>query len=912
MGSGTTGTVKVDIGNCASGTSLATLTVNPTPTVTNPGNKSVCVGSSTSVGFTGTVAGTNYTWTNSNTAIGLAASGTGNIPSFTATNTTGAPITGTITVTPSTGGSATQTFSYTGAVQTFTVPAGVTSITLKAWGAQGGNVIDRLANSTGGKGGYAEGTLSVTPGQTLYLNIGGQGSTSGTGGFNGGGAGGLAAAGGACYGGYGGGGGGATDIRTVANTTSNRVLVAAGGGGSGRDYCNGGCQPCGYGGGGGGAGGATGTNGSAAYNGGSGYGGTGINYGGGATQSAGGIGGPSDGGGSNVGTAGALATGGNGSAGIYDVAAGGGGGGYYGGGGGGGASNGTGVAGGGGGGGSSYIGGVTSGSTSTGIQSGDGQIAISYSNPPVCYGTPKTFDITVYPKYAITSSAGANGTISPNGTANVCGGTNQTYTITASTAGNGYHIATITVDGVALSGSAATSAGVGMGSGSYTFSNITATHTIDATFASNCVAPVISCNNAPITQVTDAGLCTTTVNYTPATATGTSPAITYSQNSGTAFSKGLTTVMATATNGCGTSQCSFTVTVTDNELPTITAPGPVTVKGYCNTANAPADSVALGNPIVSDNCGIPTVSNNAPASYPLGNTTVTWTATDASGNQKTATQTVTITGPTATLSATAVASPLYPMTGQKIQTIFLGYTGSAQTDSIKINPSGGSAPYAYSWTMSGCNNTTAGAPFATSLPHYVFAPASLSGGAICNGNGDNLYTFNITITDNHGCKATAMKRLNVVNPFINSAHDSVYVCHKIATRGSVTYQLNKVPAAQAATYTAAGDQMGNCATFTGRTSGNEEAAVIFTEGSDATLSVYPNPSTGMFTVGLSAIESGASITVTDVQGRTVASRFIAAGGGLSTSFELNSIARGVYLISVKDGDRLYHAKLILQ
>src|SRR5207245_2477208 len=49
--------------------------------------------------FTGSTASTTFSWTNSNTAIGLAASGTGNIPSFTATNAGNAPITATITVT---------------------------------------------------------------------------------------------------------------------------------------------------------------------------------------------------------------------------------------------------------------------------------------------------------------------------------------------------------------------------------------------------------------------------------------------------------------------------------------------------------------------------------------------------------------------------------------------------------------------------------------------------------------------------------------------------------------------------------------------------------------------------------------------------------------------------------------------
>ena len=36
------------------------------------------------------------------------------------------------------------------------------------------------------------------------------------------------------------------------------------------------------------------------------------------------------------------------------------------------------------------------------------------------------------------------------------------------------------------------------------------------------------------------------------------------------------------------------------------------------------------------------ITNNAPALFPIGVTTVTWTATDASGNTATATQTVTV------------------------------------------------------------------------------------------------------------------------------------------------------------------------------------------------------------------------------------------------------------------------------
>ncbi|NTW31238.1 MAG: PKD domain-containing protein [Bacteroidetes bacterium] len=75
-----------------------TITVNPTPSVTQPVNKFVCNGSSTSVSFTGT--GNSYIWTNDNTSIGLVASGTGNIAAFTANNTGTSPVVANITVTP--------------------------------------------------------------------------------------------------------------------------------------------------------------------------------------------------------------------------------------------------------------------------------------------------------------------------------------------------------------------------------------------------------------------------------------------------------------------------------------------------------------------------------------------------------------------------------------------------------------------------------------------------------------------------------------------------------------------------------------------------------------------------------------------------------------------------------------------
>lgn len=101
----------------ASCTGLSTtfaITVNPTPTVAPIANVNLCTGSTSAVvNPTGTVSGTTFSWTNSNTNIGLAASGNGPIPAFTATNSTTSPISATITVTPTANGCTGTPTTYT-------------------------------------------------------------------------------------------------------------------------------------------------------------------------------------------------------------------------------------------------------------------------------------------------------------------------------------------------------------------------------------------------------------------------------------------------------------------------------------------------------------------------------------------------------------------------------------------------------------------------------------------------------------------------------------------------------------------------------------------------------------------------------------------------------------------------------
>ena len=228
-----------------------------------------------------------------------------------------------------------QTFGYTGGMQSFTVPAGCAgTYTLEVWGAQGGQAKYNDYHFTPGNGGYAKGSVSLTAGTVLYIGVGGAGGTT-AGGYNGGGS----------SNGEGGGGGGATHIgktNSVLSSTAvnNLYLVAGGGGGAGASHLDYYTHNGGHGG---------GTN-----------GGNGI-----CNPSTGSV--CADGGTQNSGYA--YGVGGSVSA-TYEGA--GGGGGYYGGKAGGNYNGGV-----GGGGGSGYTGGVSGGSMSNGARSGNGQAKIT-------------------------------------------------------------------------------------------------------------------------------------------------------------------------------------------------------------------------------------------------------------------------------------------------------------------------------------------------------------------------------------------------------------------------------------------------------------------------------------------------------------------------------------------------------
>ena len=107
-----------------------------------------------------------------------------------------------------------QTFSYSGSIVSWTVPAGVNVISLEAWGAQGG-INDAM--QVGGWGAQMKGMFAVTPGDTLKILVGEQGEQGSTASWS------------RCGGGSGG--------TFVWKDGENMPMIVAGGGG-GKGYLN--------------------------------------------------------------------------------------------------------------------------------------------------------------------------------------------------------------------------------------------------------------------------------------------------------------------------------------------------------------------------------------------------------------------------------------------------------------------------------------------------------------------------------------------------------------------------------------------------------------------------------------------------------------------------------------------------
>jgi Ca2+-binding RTX toxin-like protein len=154
------------------------------------------------------------------------------------------------------------------------------------------------------------------------------------------------------------------------------------------------------------------------------------------------------------------------------------------------------------------------------------------------------------------------------------------------------------------------------------------------TGAVDAAAPVASCQNVVVTASPSSCGAPASVNAGSFDPGGGQ--ITLVQSPAGPYEIGQNAVTLTVFGPSGlSSSCVATVTVTDTTPPQFALVPPAITISLCTTPN-------IGTAMATDACGV-TVTNNAPSTFHVGNTVVTWTARDPSGNTTTATQTVTVT-----------------------------------------------------------------------------------------------------------------------------------------------------------------------------------------------------------------------------------------------------------------------------
>ncbi len=144
-------------------------------------------------------------------------------------------------------------------------------------------------------------------------------------------------------------------------------------------------------------------------------------------------------------------------------------------------------------------------------------------------------------------------------------------------------------------------------------------------------APQLNCPD-DITVSAEAGRCSAAINFEATATDDCGATITYSQQPGSEFPLGTTTVSVTAADPSGNkTHCSFNITVTDNEAPVIACPADIFVSAPEGANSAAVEYEA----IITDNCSANPIieySHASGSSFTIGKTRVTVTATDEAGN----------------------------------------------------------------------------------------------------------------------------------------------------------------------------------------------------------------------------------------------------------------------------------------
>jgi hypothetical protein len=500
------------------------------------------------------------------------------------------------------------------------------------------------------------------------------------------------------------------------------------------------------------------------------------------------------------------------------------------------------------------------------------------------------------------------------------------------------------------------------GTASTTTGRTAGTYTVTVTDANSCTAT----RSFTITQPT--AINTATGSQTNVSCNGgTNGSATVTPSGGTApYTYSWAPSGGTASTTTGRTAGTYTVTVTDANSCTATRSFTITQPTAINTATGSQTNVSCnggtnGSATVTPSGGTaPYTYSWAPsggtASTTTGRTAGTYTVTVTDANSCTATRSFTITQPTAINTAT----------GSQTNVSCNGGTNGSAT----VTPSGGTAPYTYSWAPSGgtaatatnlsagnytvtvtdANSCTATRSFTITQPTAISNSSGSQTNVSCNGGTDGsiivsptggvapyFYTwsdgvcgpfgncpstrsnlsagnYSCIITDANGCTTTQNFTITQPTAINSSVTQSLGVL--TATQTDATYQWYQCPSTlltgatnQSYTPTAAGDYKVDvtvsgctvtsaCATFT--TLGTSSFDI------SATFKIYPNPATNLVNIDFQDVED-AAVTVSDINGRVL---FTQKLNNTSNTINIDNLSSGMYLFKVNSDKGSATSKIV--
>lgn len=478
------------------------------------------------------------------------------------------------------------------------------------------------------------------------------------------------------------------------------------------------------------------------------------------------------------------------------------------------------------------------------------------------------------------------------------------------------------------------------------------------------IAPVFTSGVSGISITPNANSCDAVVTWNAPTATDNCSAVSYSfsQASGSTFPVGTTTVTVTATDADGNSRATnFDVVVTDMVPPTISnIPANITTANDAGSCDA---VVSFMMPAVSDNCTGATIasSHSSGAVFPVGTTTVTFTATDAAGNSSTASFDITVQDQEAPVFTSVPASDTVGQCGQ-IYTFNMPTASDNCTSLLLVRqvgglPSGSVFPpgvttNVFEVTDDAGNSTTTnftivvvpqGQPQLPSLIEICVndAPVNLtlgqsivwSGNGIVNsgttfdpstaGSGRHLLTY--VFTDSMGCNVSGSISITVlpkpVTPVITkigstTLETGLYNSYQWYRDGIAIAGAN----AQSYTYTLSGNyqvEVSNtvgCFTYSaGFVVGSSGGGIGLDDLDLQQLEVYPNPNSGRFNIDLkvNGMEN-IQISIYSMDGRKVYEQSAQTNYDGKVHVDVGHLPTANYFLYIRNTDQVAVRKLLMK